>query len=89
MSTLINMGEMVDVDKFYKLDKSAIQTAGLGYVSMSATTQNSEKKYEKIIPSYNTYVIADLRDDGKALTGTTPEDPTDGKYPSNNRWWKP
>ena len=89
MSTFVNMGEMVDIDKFYRIDKSAIQTAGLGFVSVSAATQNSQDKdIEKIIAATNTFEIMQLRDDGKKDKGSVPADPTGGKYPSNNRWWK-
>ena len=86
LSTFVNLGEMVDVDKFYKIDKSATQVAGLGYVSISATTQNSD--FEKITPATNTFVVTDLRDDGASISGTVPIDPTEGLFPSNNRWWK-
>lgn len=85
MSTFVNPGEMIGVDNYYSANL-ATQTAGLGYVSISASNQNHHT-LTKIVPSTSSNIAVNLRDDGKSETGTVPEDPTSGLFPSNNRWW--
>jgi len=51
LSTVVNMGEMVERDDFFTTLNGS--TAGEAYVSLSASTQNSQRSNTHVMTSFN------------------------------------
>lgn len=67
MSTIINIGEMVERDNFFtntKLEPNPdgsgtqylVTTTGMSYISLSASTQNSQHGNKEMYSSYNSNI---------------------------------